>query len=117
MLRMGLVIWRQTKYKLAAQRHAAKVGRRVRVELKQIERQIVDAGLMPDEWLKHQTKRMVELDSFVIQISSKVALPASSKSNLTRPTVGFQEKLTLPTKYVVGQAEGQCWQIRDDNQE
>ena len=40
---------RQTKDKLAAQRHAAKVGRRVRGELKQIERQIVDAGLMPDE--------------------------------------------------------------------
>jgi hypothetical protein len=39
---------RQTKDKLAAQRHAAKVGRRVRGELKRIERQIVDAGLMPD---------------------------------------------------------------------
>ena len=32
---------RQTKDKLAAQHHAAKVGRRVRVELKRIERQIV----------------------------------------------------------------------------
>ena len=40
---------RQTKDKLAAQRHAAKVGRRVRGELKRIERRIVDAGLMPDE--------------------------------------------------------------------
>jgi hypothetical protein len=39
---------RQTKDKLAAQRHAAKVGRRVRGELKRIERQIVDEGLMPD---------------------------------------------------------------------
>ena len=39
---------RQTKDKLAAQRQAAKVGRRVRGELKRIERQIVDAGLMPD---------------------------------------------------------------------
>ena len=39
---------RQTKDKLAAQRHAAKVGRRVMGELKRIERQIVDAGLMPD---------------------------------------------------------------------
>jgi hypothetical protein len=39
---------RQTKDKLAAQRHAAKVGRRVRAELKRIEGQIVDAGLMPD---------------------------------------------------------------------
>ena len=39
----------QTKAKLAAQRHAAKVGRRVRGELKRIERQIVDAGLMPDD--------------------------------------------------------------------
>jgi hypothetical protein len=38
---------RQTKDKLAAQRHAAKVGRRVRGELKRIEKQIVDAGLMP----------------------------------------------------------------------
>ena len=39
---------RQAKDKLLAQRHAAKVGRRVRGELKRIERQIVDAGLMPD---------------------------------------------------------------------
>ena len=39
---------RQTKEKLAAQRHAAKVGRRVMGELKQLERQLVDAGLMPD---------------------------------------------------------------------
>ena len=40
---------RQTKDKLAAQRHAVKVGLRVRGELKRIERQIVNAGLMPDE--------------------------------------------------------------------
>jgi len=40
---------RQTKDKLAAQRHAAKVGRRVRGELKRIERRIVEARLMPDE--------------------------------------------------------------------
>ena len=40
---------RQTKGKLAAQRHAAKVGRRVMSELKRIERRIVDAGLMPDD--------------------------------------------------------------------
>jgi hypothetical protein len=40
---------RQTKDKLAAQRHAAKVGRRVRGELKRLERRIVDAGLMPDD--------------------------------------------------------------------
>ena len=40
---------RQTKDKLAAQRRAAEVGRRVRGELKRIERQIVDAGLMPDD--------------------------------------------------------------------
>jgi hypothetical protein len=39
---------RQTKDKLAAQRHAAKAGRRVRGELKRLEGQIVDAGLMPD---------------------------------------------------------------------
>ena len=39
---------RQTKDKLAAQRHAAKVGSRVRGELKRIERKIVDAGLMLD---------------------------------------------------------------------
>ena len=39
---------RQTKEKLAAQRHAAKIGRRVRGELKRIERRIVDAGLMPE---------------------------------------------------------------------
>ncbi|MDA9822740.1 hypothetical protein N9C56_09545 [Paracoccaceae bacterium] len=40
---------RQTKDKLAAQRHAAAVGLRVRGELKRLERQIVDAGLMPDD--------------------------------------------------------------------
>jgi hypothetical protein len=40
---------RQTKDKLAAQRHAAKVGRRVRGELKRIESQLTDAGLMPDD--------------------------------------------------------------------
>ena len=40
---------RQTKDKLAAQRHAAKVGRRVMGELKRLEKQIVDAGLMPDD--------------------------------------------------------------------
>ena len=39
---------RQTKDKLAAQRHAAKVGRRVLGELKQLEGRLVDAGLMPD---------------------------------------------------------------------
>jgi len=39
---------RQTKDKLAAQRHAAKVGRRVMGELKRLERQLEDAGLMPD---------------------------------------------------------------------
>jgi hypothetical protein len=32
----------------AAQRHAEKVGHRVRGELKRIERQIVNARLMPD---------------------------------------------------------------------
>ena len=40
---------RQTKDKLAAQRHAAKVGRRVMGELKQLERRLEDAGLMPDD--------------------------------------------------------------------
>ena len=40
---------RQTKDKLAAQCHAAEVGRRVMGELKRIEQQIVDAGLMPDD--------------------------------------------------------------------
>jgi hypothetical protein len=40
---------RQTKDKLAAQRHAAEVGRRVRGELKWLEQQIVDAGLMPTD--------------------------------------------------------------------
>ena len=40
---------RQTKDKLAAQRHAAKVGRLVMDELKRLEKQIVDAGLMPDD--------------------------------------------------------------------
>ena len=40
---------RQTKDKLAAQRHAAAVGRRVRGELKRIENAIIDAGLMPTD--------------------------------------------------------------------
>ena len=31
-----------------AQRHAAKVGRRVMGKLKQLERRLEDAGLMPD---------------------------------------------------------------------
>ena len=39
---------RQTKEKLAAQRHVAKVGRRVMGELKQLERQLAAAGLMPE---------------------------------------------------------------------
>ena len=39
---------RQTKPKLAAQRHAAQVGHRVMGELKKLERQLEDAGLMPD---------------------------------------------------------------------
>ena len=43
---------RQTKDKPAAQRHAAKVGRRVR-GVKRIERQIADAGLMKD--IAHKT--------------------------------------------------------------
>jgi hypothetical protein len=40
---------RQTKEKRAAQCHSADVGRRVRAELKRIEAQLIDAGLMPDE--------------------------------------------------------------------
>jgi hypothetical protein len=40
---------RQAKGKLTAQRHAAKVGRRVLGELKRLEQQILDAGLMPDD--------------------------------------------------------------------
>ena len=40
---------RQTKDELAGQRHAATVGRRVKGELKQLERQLEDAGLMPDD--------------------------------------------------------------------
>ena len=40
---------RKTKDKLAAQRHAAKVGRRVLGELKRIEGQLVDAVLMSDD--------------------------------------------------------------------
>ena len=41
---MGIMAERQ-----AAQRHAAKVGRRVLGELKRLERQLEDAGLMPDD--------------------------------------------------------------------
>ena len=39
---------RLTKDKLAAQRHAAKVGCRVMGELKRLECLLVDTGLMPD---------------------------------------------------------------------
>ena len=39
---------RQTKDKLEANRHAAKVGRRVMGELKQLERQLEKAGLTQD---------------------------------------------------------------------
>ena len=38
-----------TKDKLAAQRHAAKVGRRVVAELKRLENAIIDARLMPTD--------------------------------------------------------------------
>ena len=40
---------RQTKDKLADQRHAAQVGRRDMGELKWLEQQILDAGLMPTD--------------------------------------------------------------------
>jgi hypothetical protein len=40
---------RQTKGKVAAQRHAAIVGRRVMSELKRLESELEDAGLMPDD--------------------------------------------------------------------
>ena len=39
---------RRTKENLAANRHSADVGRQVRAELKRIEAQLIDAGLMPD---------------------------------------------------------------------
>ena len=39
---------RRTKEKLAANRHSADVGRRVRFELKRIETRLINAGLMPD---------------------------------------------------------------------
>jgi flagellar biosynthesis regulator FlaF len=38
---------RQTKDKLEANRHTAKVGRRVLDDLKRLENQLVDAGLVP----------------------------------------------------------------------
>ena len=40
---------RQTKDKLEPQRHAAMVGRQVMGELTRLEKQILDAGLMPDD--------------------------------------------------------------------
>ena len=40
---------RRTKEKLAANRHSADVGRRVRAELKRIEAQLINAGLIPDD--------------------------------------------------------------------
>ena len=39
---------RRTKENLAANRHSAYVVRRVRDELKRIETQLINAGLMPD---------------------------------------------------------------------
>ena len=39
--------WR-TKERLAEQCHSADVGRKVRAELKRIEAQLINAGLMPD---------------------------------------------------------------------
>ena len=39
----------KSQNKLAAQRHAAKVGRRVMGELKRLEGQLEDAGIMPDD--------------------------------------------------------------------
>ena len=39
---------RRTKKRLAANRHSADVGRRVRAELKRIEARLIAAGLMPD---------------------------------------------------------------------
>ena len=39
---------RRTKTKLAANRHSADVGRRIKAQLKRIEAQLIDAGLMPD---------------------------------------------------------------------
>ena len=39
---------RRTKEKLAANRHSADVGRKVRAELKRIETRLINAGLMPD---------------------------------------------------------------------
>jgi len=39
---------RRTKAKLAANRHSADVGRRIKAQLKRIEAQLIDAGLMPD---------------------------------------------------------------------
>lgn len=39
---------RKTKEKLSAQHHSADVGRRVRAELRRIERQLIDARLMPE---------------------------------------------------------------------
>ena len=47
--RANLKHGRQTKEKLAAQRRAAEVGRRVMGELKRIENAIIDAGLMPTD--------------------------------------------------------------------
>ena len=40
---------RQTKGKLEAKRHAAEVGRQVMSELKKLEHQLIDVGLMPDD--------------------------------------------------------------------
>ena len=48
-LRHGKYTGTYTKDKLAAQRHAAEVGRRVRGQLKRIEREIENAGLMPTD--------------------------------------------------------------------
>lgn len=43
------MVGRQTKDKLAAQRHSTDVGRRVWAISKRLEHQLIDAELMPDD--------------------------------------------------------------------
>jgi putative transposase len=56
---------RQTKDKLAAQRRAAEVGRRVRGELKRIERQIVDPILLKNYFLPSDSDLETHIGAFM----------------------------------------------------
>ena len=78
---------RRTKDKLAAQRHTAEVGHQVMGELKRIERQFMDAGLMPDD------RSSVQADDFwrSLQIFEGVLCCHSEKLGGTNGTSSLSD--------------------------